>query len=196
MISSEMETHDILWWIDQERESKKESREKVADWKRIIGRWGIERRREYVSGRLLALKDYLDIIYRKYADFIRDDLEAIEKRMYFWIAIGGYDILEEIEKLSREAKSLDALLRRSDKTDEISEADIERARAYPIANLMEVNRHGYAICPFHDDKKPSFWTRKGYGYCFSCGTQCDSIGYLMRVKGFTFVDAVKRLNSI
>lgn len=74
----------------------------------------------------------------------------------------------------------------------LDEAQIEKARAYPLENLVETKR-GMMLCPLHDDTHPSMLVKKGFGYCFSCGGHLDSIGYLMRVKGLRFREAVAAL---
>ncbi|MGI9085467.1 MAG: DNA primase [Aeromicrobium sp.] len=51
------------------------------------------------------------------------------------------------------------------------------------------------LCPFHDEKSPSFNVRpaQGYYHCFGCGAGGDSIKFLMEIEGLTFVESVERL---
>ena len=53
------------------------------------------------------------------------------------------------------------------------------------------------LCPFHDEKSPSFNVRpaQGYYHCFGCGVGGDSIKFLMEIEGLTFVESVERLAS-
>jgi len=67
---------------------------------------------------------------------------------------------------------------------------VESARAYPLQELVKSKR---ILCPLHKDTKPSMSTEKGFGFCFSCGGSIDSIGYLMKVEGKSFVEAVNTL---
>ena len=56
--------------------------------------------------------------------------------------------------------------------------------------------HEYSgLCPFHNEKTPSFTVseEKGFFHCFGCGAHGDAIGYVMRFENLTFPEAVKRL---
>jgi DNA primase len=50
------------------------------------------------------------------------------------------------------------------------------------------------LCPFHDEKSPSFNVRPGRGWhCFGCGLGGDVIAFVMQIDGLTFVESVERL---
>ncbi|MCH8612767.1 DNA primase [Arsenicicoccus dermatophilus] len=51
------------------------------------------------------------------------------------------------------------------------------------------------LCPFHDEKTPSFTVRPGVGayHCFGCGVGGDVIRFVQEVDHLTFVEAVERL---
>ncbi|MDX6325647.1 MAG: primase, partial [Nocardioidaceae bacterium] len=50
------------------------------------------------------------------------------------------------------------------------------------------------LCPFHDEKSPSFHVRPGKGYhCFGCGEGGDVISFLMKHDGLTFAQSVEYL---
>ena len=68
---------------------------------------------------------------------------------------------------------------------------IEKAKDYPIEELLGVKRGAKILCPFHPDKRPSMWA-KTYCYCFVCGASMNSISYLMR-EGKSFTEAVGAL---
>jgi len=82
------------------------------------------------------------------------------------------------------------------KEDSITEEMIIQAREYPIEELIEVNERGFAICPYHDDTKPSMLVRNGFAYCFSCSTSKDSIALTMDTQNLNFPQAVKKLCKI
>ncbi|MFC8924233.1 DNA primase [Cellulosimicrobium sp. NPDC057127] len=51
------------------------------------------------------------------------------------------------------------------------------------------------LCPFHDERTPSFHVRPGVGrwHCFGCGEGGDVISFVQKVDGLTFTDAVEYL---
>jgi DNA primase len=51
------------------------------------------------------------------------------------------------------------------------------------------------LCPFHDEKTPSFNVRPSYGtfHCFGCGEGGDVIAFVMKIEHLGFVEAVERL---
>ncbi len=53
------------------------------------------------------------------------------------------------------------------------------------------------LCPFHAERTPSFSVipGKGFVHCFGCGAHHDAIGFLMRIAGIDFREAVRQLDS-
>ena len=51
------------------------------------------------------------------------------------------------------------------------------------------------LCPFHDEKSPSFNVRPVVGawHCFGCGEGGDVISFVQKVEHLTFAEAVERL---
>ena len=51
------------------------------------------------------------------------------------------------------------------------------------------------LCPFHDERTPSFHVTpaRGLWYCFGCGEGGDVISFLERIEHVTFAEAVERL---
>ncbi len=63
---------------------------------------------------------------------------------------------------------------------------------------VEFTRSGAAykgLCPFHDEKTPSFIIQKGdsHYHCFGCGAHGDAIRFLMEHLRLNFTDAVENL---
>ncbi len=61
--------------------------------------------------------------------------------------------------------------------------------------LVKQGREHAALCPFHNEKTPSFTVseEKGFFHCFGCGAHGDVIGFVMRADGLSFPEAVERL---
>jgi DNA primase len=51
------------------------------------------------------------------------------------------------------------------------------------------------LCPFHDEKSPSFHVTpsKGYFHCFGCQTGGDVIAFLMKIDHLSFTETIERL---
>lgn len=63
-------------------------------------------------------------------------------------------------------------------------------------NLKKAGRNYKGLCPFHQEKTPSFVVspERQIWHCFgSCGTGGDVIGFLMKLDNLTFIEALKDL---
>ena len=51
------------------------------------------------------------------------------------------------------------------------------------------------LCPFHNEKTPSFYVNdsEGFYHCFGCGANGDMISWLRETDGLDFIDAVRQL---
>lgn len=51
------------------------------------------------------------------------------------------------------------------------------------------------LCPFHDEKSPSFHVRPGSGYfnCFGCGEKGDMYAFLMKIDHLSFSESAERI---
>jgi len=51
------------------------------------------------------------------------------------------------------------------------------------------------LCPFHDEKSPSFnvTPTRGFYHCFGCGVGGDSINFVMEIDHLSFAEAIERL---
>jgi len=86
----------------------------------------------------------------------------------------------------------------------IRDADVadvrERARIDEVVGqYVALRRAGggslKGLCPFHDERTPSFQVTpaRGLFYCFGCGKGGDVIAFLQEIEGLSFVDAIERL---
>jgi DNA primase len=82
-------------------------------------------------------------------------------------------------------------------------ADIERARTRfdVIAAEVALKRQGrelVGLCPWHNEKTPSFAVvaEKGFAHCQGCGWHGTAIDYVMQRRHLGFVDAVRLLLNL
>lgn len=76
----------------------------------------------------------------------------------------------------------------------ISPEDIERARSFPIGNLVGTTKRK-SLCPFHNEKTPSFSIFKNRFRCFGCNKGGDTISFVMDKYHLDFISAVKAINE-
>lgn len=82
-------------------------------------------------------------------------------------------------------ESLETLRQRIDLTDVVS-------------SFVDLKKNGATykgLCPFHDEKSPSFMVQKGdsHYHCFGCGAHGDAIQFLMEHQKLTFTDSIEFL---
>ncbi|MEE6208354.1 MAG: CHC2 zinc finger domain-containing protein, partial [Alphaproteobacteria bacterium] len=61
--------------------------------------------------------------------------------------------------------------------------------------LTKRGREYLGLCPFHNEKTPSFTINesKGFYHCFGCGAHGNAVNFLMEAEGLPFIEAVKKL---
>ena len=61
--------------------------------------------------------------------------------------------------------------------------------------LRRAGRRWQGLCPFHEEKTPSFSVdpARGLYYCFGCHAGGDAISFVMRLERLEFPEAVERL---
>src|SRR5437868_14443484 len=61
--------------------------------------------------------------------------------------------------------------------------------------LKKAGANFQALCPFHNEKSPSFTVSpaKQFYHCFGCGAHGNAIGFMMAYASMGYVDAVKDL---
>ena len=69
-----------------------------------------------------------------------------------------------------------------------------------VGRYVKLRRMGgtfRGLCPFHNEKTPSFYVTPSRGtyHCFGCGAGGSAIRFLMEHDGMAFVEAVKRLGD-
>ncbi len=87
-------------------------------------------------------------------------------------------------RISRER--IDAIKERVDLAALVAERGIK---------LQRKGQHLFALCPFHQERTPSFVVTPQHGlfHCFGCGVAGDAIGFLIRCDRVSFPEAVRIL---
>ncbi len=98
-------------------------------------------------------------------------LKWIEKQKY---VMGEESKIKEVEVMKKEAKQ------------------------YPIYQLVEFNRAGFARCIWHNEKTASmkYYKNKNTVYCFGCNKKADVISVYMQLNQCSFMEAVKNLSRL
>ena len=68
-----------------------------------------------------------------------------------------------------------------------------------VGDYVQLRRAGAdslkGLCPFHDEKSPSFHVRPNHGHfhCFGCGEGGDVYAFIQKIEHVSFVEAVELL---
>lgn len=148
---------------------------------------------------------YWDTVFRKARDMGIDRVAAVRMRVRYLLqeiaicekAPYDYDVIDMIiQDDFDEIYYLFGKIKRTEVyTENITDEDIEKAKEYPIENLIELDARGKAIAWCHDDKNASMtlWKGKNKVRCWACSKTYNPIDILVERDGLSFIEAVKRL---
>lgn len=183
---------------------QKEYEAEKAEHRKITKREWLEifpEAQNYLEHSLLDNLELLEKLKVQYGEELdrangNDDVtrEFLEQMAYFFTG-------EDIRKAERKIKTINqylGFLAGIEVPGRITQDDIDRAKACDWENLLKPVRrhkenHFTALCPFHQEKTASFLVKNGFGYCFGCQWQGDSIKFLMQLENISFIEAVKKL---
>lgn len=150
----------------------------------IDPQWAVSRRKGYLNQRIAELKN---------------DQQSALQLFSGNNELSRFILLDTLRLLSQEIKKYEIELnfKNTQKGNRITQTDIERARAYPIENLLQNIKGGktHCISGTHEDKHPSMDIRNNFAHCYSCGWHGDVIAVYMMINGVDFIIAVKILNG-
>lgn len=137
------------------------------------------------------LEAELKFEYEKYLDF------GFKNTPHWLKSICGDRIKNLIKKLNSKKVGLEFIKQNKKKSSEITSEMIARAKQYPVEKLIEVNRAGFALCPFHNETTPSLKIFKDNAWrCFGCGAYGDTIEFIRKKNSLNFVEAIKFLVNL
>ena len=77
---------------------------------------------------------------------------------------------------------------------EVVKASINTREAAQVYGI-DVNHHGMALCPFHNDRHPSLYVSDDHYHCFACGEHGDVIDLTAKLFDLRLYDAARKLAS-
>lgn len=83
--------------------------------------------------------------------------------------------------------------------DGIADIVLERLSILEVVNsylpLKRTGRNYKALCPFHNEKTPSFVVsdEKQIFHCFGCGESGSAISFVMKIENLDFIDAIEHI---
>lgn len=142
------------------------------------------------------LSELLEEIYSIPDDNFKDEKIYTRDRGVAWITRNFYqhpvaDLERNIKRLTR----LQSLYKyKGEVGNSITAADIEKAKQFPIGDIIEINHTGFITCPFHSERHPSCKVYADNKFrCFGCGKNGDVVDIVRKIKGVEFLDAVRFL---
>lgn len=152
----------------------------IAEWiEEFPLEWRRERRKEYLQNEIHTTRE-------EFSKGCRDAFKRKDDFMY-WTE-------KHLERLEKKLKRLNWEVGVFiGKVEGLSPEKIAKARNFPIEELL-ATQHGRAICPFHDDHRPSMDVRKNFYYCYTCGANGDVIDLAMHIYHIPFREAVDKLS--
>jgi len=175
----------------------KKYKEELENWKKELPMDELLRNRiEFLDNEINKLTRILEWIWKNYEDSVTQDLP-------YFLRKAAFDINnpKRIEGVIRHLTVEKYLLEHPEdltKSGRLTPEEIERAVSYPFDELIKFNAAGFAICPFHQEKTPSFhfikWSNRAH--CFGCQWHGDVIQFLMDRDGIGFKKAVRSLCGV
>jgi len=153
--------------------------------------WIKARRKEYLLGEMLVCIALIRLFEEWYQEATERGADYLTKRI-IKIFFRYEQWKKRFYKLIMEYKF--TILRKPGKN-RITSYMIDRARDYPISDIIKVNKKYFALCPEHDDHRPSMDCRNNFCYCYVCGFRSDSLGLYMKIHNVDFATAVKFLSK-
>lgn len=59
---------------------------------------------------------------------------------------------------------------------------------------LDVDRGGFACCPFHNEKHPSLKVYEDHYHCFGCGEHGDHVDFVQKLYGISNIEAAKKIS--
>jgi hypothetical protein len=161
--------------------------------------------KEIIPAKITELTEERD----KIVDMIKKKLMLIKHRVsdkFFqwfwreWVKVTDGEELLKIEGHIARLKRLQSVAKGRTPKGRLTEEEIQQALAVPIENLINqpLRKSGKALvglCPFHNEKHPSFhvYPETNSCWCYGCNQGGNVINFVRLLHGYSFKEAVKYL---
>ena len=173
------------------RDIEKERYDEARKVKQVLREWrespemrdfAKEARLRYLKGQEQLILTMFRDNKARYVEVMRDNPESFE------IGFLVDEAKQLVKRLDSIKKERDA--RESNRKDEVTPEMVDRAREYPIEQIVRVERNGRAKCVFHAGEDGNMDIRKNFAHCYVCGAHGDPIDVYKAVNGVGFREAV------
>jgi len=143
---------------------------------------------EYLKNRIIELKIKRDNIQERIINILNNPKSTWLDKMGCKVFFG-----EDFDAFNKEINNIEWAFVKESKG-AITQEMIMRARDYPITAILGIMDDKHNVkCPFHSDNTPSMNVKKNYYFCHACGERGSVIDLVMKLKGLSFIEAVKML---
>jgi hypothetical protein len=145
-----------------------------------------------------VIKAKLRVVYKKSA----------KENQWFWKEVvkqlDGHKLMEINKHLTRLYRQRAIAENRKPKGNRLSEEQIQQALAVPLVDIamrsIKLRRAGrtfMGLCPFHNERRPSFhiYPQKNNFYCYGCNKGGNVINFVRETQGLSFREAINYLNG-
>jgi len=186
-IVAEKESERYYWEIELPK-ARKQIEEFKKEFDSELKR---ERRLEFLNNQIEKLQKEENRIWLNHQ-------EATERDLPHWLRQAILEI-QKPWKLAGKIKSFQVEIYLLDhpedflKVDRVSSEQVAKALEFPFKDLIQLNKAGFALCPFHSEKRSSFYVKNNWGYCFGCQWHGTTIDFLKSKNNLSFKEAVRAL---
>ena len=161
-----------------------------AEFRQEIGREGLFMRLNYLFERLVDAEYEIRDRRWRYQESLEGGGNELERQV---IASPIKKLREEAARIWKKIESMMLALQGKSRGGDITEDMIDRAREYPLVDLLGVNGKRNMLCINHAERNPSMSIKNNRAHCFACGYTGDSIDVYQKLNSTSFVEAVRAL---
>lgn len=169
--------------VKERHENLKVVKKEVREWAESteFEEFGKKARMRYLRTQLRSAREEFELIREKVVEMKYDGLET-----------GDYTKKAEglVKKIKGYQASIDFLDGKVEMYHIVTDEMVERAREFPIENLVELGQNRRAKCCFHQGDGFNMCIEKNFAYCFVCGAHSDAIGVYRKLHDCGFREAV------